>query len=213
MGNVAASGGYWISAGADYIFAEDNTITGSIGVFGLLPNIQKIGNNHGITWDTVQTGQFADIGSAVRPKTDAELAIFQKSVKQTYNLFLNKVARYRNLPKEEVHKIAQGRIWSGKEALKIGLVDRIGGLEAAIAYAAEQAELENNWQVREYPKNQTWETELVNRLVQTEVIEAVNQSDPLTKELQKIKRDFQAFQSFNDPRHIYAHLSFEMDID
>ncbi|VEP15873.1 Protease 4 [Hyella patelloides LEGE 07179] len=213
MGNIAASGGYWISAGADYIFAEENTITGSIGVFGLLPNIQEIGNNNGITWDVVQTGKLADIGSTVRPKTDAELAIFQKSVKQTYNLFLKKVARYRNLPKEEVNRIAQGKIWSGKEASKIGLVDRIGGLEAAIAYAAEKAELGKNWNVQEYPKNRSWETEIVDRLLQVEAIQKIDQSDPFTEELHKIKEDFQILQSFNDPRNIYAHSSFDVDIN
>ena len=212
MGNIAASGGYWISAGADYIFAEDNTITGSIGVFGLLPNIQEIGNNNGITWDTVKTGEFADIGSTVRPKTDAELAIFQKSVKQTYNLFLNKVSRYRNLPTEKVQQIAQGKIWSGQEALKIGLVDKIGGLESAIAYAAEKAELGKNPKVEEYPKNRTWETELIDRLTKVEALQNINQSDPITAEVQKIKQNLQILQSFNDPRNIYAHSSFEMDI-
>ena len=213
MGNVAASGGYWISAGADRIFAEDNTITGSIGVFGLLPNIQEIGNKNGITWDVVKTGEFANINSTVSPKTDAELAIFQKSVQQTYNLFLNKVARYRNLPKDRVDQIAQGRIWSGKEALKIGLVDQIGGLEEAIAYAAEQAKLGTDWQVQEYPQNRSWETEFVDRLLKVEALQAVNQSDPLTKELQKIQQDFQMLQSFDDPRNIYARLSLDIDID
>jgi protease IV len=211
MGNVAASGGYWIAAGADYIFAEENTITGSIGVFGLLPNIQKIGNDHGITWDVVQTGKLADISSTVRPKTDTELAIFQQSVKQTYNLFLDKVAQYRKLPKDKVHQIAQGRVWSGKEAVKIGLVDRIGGLDAAIAYAAQQAKLDRNWIVQEYPQNHSWETELVTRLMQTEGIKILQQNDSVTQELQKIKQEFDVFQSFDDPRHIYAHSSLGVD--
>lgn len=213
MGNIAASGGYWISTGADYIFAEENTITGSIGVFGLIPNIEKIGNDNGITWDVVQTGKFANIGSNVRPKTDAELAIYQKSVNQTYNLFLNKVARYRNLPKDEVQRIAQGKVWSGKEALKIGLVDDIGGLEEAIAYAAEKAELGTDWQVIEYPKNRGWETQLADRLLKVEALQTVAQNDPFSQELRKIKQDFQVFQTFNDPRHVYARSSFDVDID
>ena len=213
MGNIAASGGYWIATGADYIFAEENTITGSIGVFGMLPNIKEIGNNNGITWDVVQTGKFADIGSTVRPKTDAELAIFQRSVSQTYDLFLNKVARYRKLPKEEVQQIAQGKIWSGKEAVKIGLVDRIGGLEAAIAHAAERAELGKDWNVGEYPENRNWETEFVERLLQVEVIQQLENDDLFTEKLDKIKQDLQILQSFNDPRHIYAHSSFDIDID
>ncbi len=213
MGNVAASGGYWISAGADQIFAEENTITGSIGVFGLLPNIQKIGNNHGITWDVVQTGKFADINSSVRPKTDAELAIYQKSVAQVYNLFLQKVSEYRNLPQEKVRQIAQGRVWSGKEAQKIGLIDQIGGLDDAIAFAAETAELGKDWQIAEFPQNKTWETEVIERLFKVEALQLEQPADPLTSELQKIRQELAILQSFEDPRGIYARLPFELNID
>ena len=217
MGNVAASGGYWISAGADQIFAEENTITGSIGVFGLLPNIQKIGNNHGITWDVVQTGRFADIDSSVRPKTDAELAIYQKSVSQVYNLFLQKVAEYRELPQEKVRQIAQGRVWSGKEAQKIGLIDQIGGLEDAIAFAAERAGLGKNWQIAEFPQNKAWETQILERLFKVEALQEslkVDQNaDPLTSELRKIRQELAVLQSFDDPRGIYARLPFEFNID
>ncbi len=213
MGNVAASGGYWISAGADRIFAEENTITGSIGVFGLLPNIQKISNNHGITWDVVQTGKFADIDSSVRPKTDAELAIYQKSVAQVYNLFLQKVAEYRKLPQEEVQKIAQGRVWSGKEALKNGLIDQIGGLESAISFAAEKAELGEDWQIAEFPQNKTWETEVIERLFKTEALQVDRAVDPLTSELLKIRQELAVLQSFDDPRGIYARLPFEFNLD
>ena len=217
MGNIAASGGYWISAGADQIFAEENTITGSIGVFGLLPNIQKIGNNHGITWDVVQTGRFADIDSSVRPKTDAELAIYQKSVSQVYNLFLQKVAEYRELPQEKVRQIAQGRVWSGKEAQKIGLIDQIGGLEDAIAFAAERAGLGKNWQIAEFPQNKAWETQIIERLFKVEALQEslkVDQNaDPLTSELRKIRQELAVLQSFDDPRGIYARLPFEFNID
>ncbi len=213
MGNVAASGGYWISAGADRIFAEENTITGSIGVFGLLPNIQKISNNHGITWDVVQTGKFADIDSSVRPKTDAELAIYQKSVAQVYNLFLQKVAEYRKLPQEEVQKIAQGRVWSGKEALKNGLIDQIGGLESAIAFAAERAELGEDWQIAEFPQNKTWETQVIERLFKIEALQVDRAVDPLTSELLKIRQELALLQSFDDPRGIYARLPFEFNLD
>ena len=213
MGNVAASGGYWISAGADRIFAEENTITGSIGVFGLLPNIQKISNNHGITWDVVQTGKFADIDSSVRPKTDAELAIYQKSVAQVYNLFLQKVAEYRKLPQEEVQKIAQGRVWSGKEALKNGLIDQIGGLESAITFAAERAELGEDWQIAEFPQNKTWETQVIERLFKIEALQVDRAVDPLTSELLKIRQELAVLQSFDDPRGIYARLPFEFNLD
>ena len=213
MGNVAASGGYWIAAGADYIFAKENTVTGSIGVFGLLSNIQEIANEHGITWDVVKTGKFADIGSNVRPKTEAELAIYQQSVDKTYQLFLRKVSRYRDLPIEQVKEIAKGRIWSGKEAKKIGLVDRIGGLESAIAYAAERAELGNSWQLEEYPQHNRFETEIVQRLFDVKALESQAAIDPVTSELLKIRQELSLLEGFNDPTGVYARLPFHFEID
>ena len=210
MGNVAASGGYWISAGADQIFAEENTITGSIGVFGLLPNFQEIGNNNGITWDVVKTGNFSDMDSPYRPKSAAELAIYEKLVAQVYRLFLDKVAEYRNLPAQKVREIAQGRVWSGKEAVKIGLVDQIGGLEKAIAYAAEQAELEKDWHIEEYPQRRNWENEIFERFTSEQ---AVNPQDNFTIELMKLKQELAVFQTLNDPRNIYARMLFDFLID
>ena len=211
MGNLAASGGYWIAAGGNHIFAEENTITGSIGVFGLLSNIQEIANNHGVTWDVVKTGKYADISSNVRPKTEAELAIYQKSVSKTYNLFLRKVSRYRNLPQEKVKEIARGRIWSGKEAVKIGLVDRIGGLESAIAYAAEQANLSDNWQLEEYPQPNRFEAELVQRLLDVKAISGL-ETEPLTAEFLKLRQEL-AMLHFDDPNGVYARLPFSFEIE
>ena len=213
MGNMAASGGYWIAAGASQIFAEENTITGSIGVFGLLSNIQEIANNHGVTWDVVKTGRFADIGSNLRPKTEEELAIYQKSVSKTYDLFLRKVAKYRNLPKNKVHEIAQGRIWSGKEAVKIGLVARIGGLEAAIAHAAEEAKLGKDWQIEEYPQQNRFETEIVERILNIESLESTVKLDPITSEMLNIRKNLAILESFDDPTGIYARLPFSFEID
>jgi protease-4 len=209
MGNVAASGGYWIASGANRIFAEENTITGSIGVFGMLPNFQKISNDHGITSDVVKTGKFADIDSVLRFKTPQELQLYQQSVAQTYELFLKKVSQYRNLPKQKVHEIAQGRVWSGKEAVKIGLVDSIGGLESAIADAAATANLGNNWQLEEYPQQRRLETEIIGRFFQTDA----SQADPLTSELFKIKQQLQLFQTCDDPRGVYALLPFNWEIE
>ncbi len=213
MGNVAASGGYWIAAGADQIFAEENTVTGSIGVFGLLSNIQEIANQNGITWDVVKTGEFADISSNVRPKTEAELAIYQKSVDKTYRLFLRKVARYRNLPVEKVKKIAQGRVWSGKEAINIGLVDRIGGLESAIEYAAEKAELGNSWQLEEYPQQNRFETQLIQHLFDVKTLESQGVIDPVTAEFLKIRQELSMLSAFNDPSGVYARLPFNFEIE
>jgi len=213
MGDVAASGGYWIAAGADQIFAAENTITGSIGVFGLLSNIQEIANNNGVTWDIVKTGRLADIDSNFRPKTEAELAIYQKSVSKTYDLFLNKVSEYRHLPQKKVAEIAQGRIWSGKEAVNIGLVDRIGGLEKAIAYAAEKAKLGKNWQLEEYPQPNRLETEIVQRLLNTKALELGVKIDPITTEFLKISKDLTILKSFDAPNGVYARLPFSFDLD
>ena len=213
MGNVAASGGYWIAAGGNQIFAEENTITGSIGVFGLLSNIQEIANNHGVTWDVVKTGKYADIGSNVRPKNEAELAIYQKSVNKTYNLFLRKVSRYRNLPQEKVKEIARGRIWSGRKAMEIGLVDRIGGLESAIAYAAKEAKLGQDWQLEEYPQQNRFETELVQRLFDVKALESPLTNEPLTAEFLKFRQELAILQGFSDPNGVYARLPYSFDID
>jgi protease-4 len=213
MGNVAASGGYWIASGANRIFAEENTITGSIGVFGMLPNFQKIGNDRGVTWDVVKTGHFADIDSNFRPKTPEELKLYQKSVAKTYDLFLKKVSLYRKLPKQKVQEIAQGRVWSGKEAVKLGLVDSIGGLESAIANAAQTANLGNNWQLEEYPQQRGLENEIIDRFLKTNSTALSVKVEPLTSELLKIKQELEAFQSFDDPRGIYARLPFNWSID
>ncbi|MFN4233825.1 MAG: signal peptide peptidase SppA [Bacteroidia bacterium] len=144
MGNVAASGGYYISCAADTIVAEPNTITGSIGVFGVLFNAQGFMNNKlGITFDTVKTNLHADIGSIYRPLTTSERDIIQKSVEHVYDVFITRVAEGRKLTKEQVDEIGQGRVWSGVDAKRIGLVDVLGGLETAIEIAAQKAGLEN----------------------------------------------------------------------
>ncbi|MEO0949116.1 MAG: signal peptide peptidase SppA, partial [Cyanobacteria bacterium J06641_5] len=110
MGDIAASGGYWIATGADRIFAAPNTITGSIGVFGVLGNFERLANDNGITWDGVKTAELADLGTLSRPKTEAELARYQVFIDRIYDLFLDKVATARNLSKEQVAELAQGRV-------------------------------------------------------------------------------------------------------
>lgn len=145
MGDVAASGGYYIAAAADSIFAQPNTITGSIGVFGVIPNMQGLMNEKlGITFDEVKTGKYADFLSNVdRPLTVDERNILQMEVTRIYDTFLQRVADGRHLSKEEVDSIGQGRVWSGQQAVDNGLVDRLGSLEDAIAAAARKAGLED----------------------------------------------------------------------
>jgi len=144
MSDVAASGGYYISCAADTIVCEPNTITGSIGVFGLLFNAQKLLNNKlGLTFDTVKTGKFAGIGSPTRPLTPEEREIVQEEVERIYDTFLSHVSEGRNIPKAEVDSMGQGRIWSGIDAKRLGLIDVLGGINTAIEIAAKKAKLEN----------------------------------------------------------------------
>ena len=152
MGNVAASGGYYISCAADKIVASENTITGSIGVFGLIPNMQGMLNNKlGITIDTIKTNRHSDIETVFRPLTDEEKNIIQGLVENVYSDFIEKVAEGRNTTTEAVDAIGQGRVWSGKDALEIGLVDELGGLNRAIELAVEMAKLED-YKLKEYPE-------------------------------------------------------------
>ena len=142
MGDVAASGGYYISCGADRIFAEPNTITGSIGVFGMIPNIQKaLSEKLGITIDTVNTNKHSDVPSVLRGTAGIEYDYIQQSVERIYDVFITKVAEGRKMQKNDVDSIGQGRVWSGADALKIHLVDELGGISNAIAYAAKMAKL------------------------------------------------------------------------
>jgi len=142
MGDVAASGGYYISCLANTIVAQPNTITGSIGVFGLLFNAQKLFNEKlGITFDSYKTGAYSDMGNATRALTPAERAKLQNSVERVYNTFTARVANGRNMPQSMVDSIGQGRVWSGKTALQLGLVDTLGGLNDAIKIAADLAKI------------------------------------------------------------------------
>ncbi|AKG20906.1 signal peptide peptidase SppA [Calothrix sp. 336/3] len=219
MGDVAASGGYWIASDSNRIFAEANTLTGSIGVFGLLFNAQKLANNNGITWDSVKTGRYADSQTVSRPKSTEELAIYQRSVNRIYSLFLNKVAQGRKLPQNKVAEIAQGRVWSGNEAKRIGLVDEIGGLDAAIAYAANQAKLGKDWQLVDYPKSSSLEERWFGKTTQ-DIRTATglpkvptSPSDPLSLEMQKLQQELAVLRKMNDPQGIYARLPFNLKIE
>ena len=212
MGDVAASGGYWISTYADRIFAEPNTITGSIGVFGLQPNIQKLANQNGLTWDVVKTGRFADSQTISRPKTPEELELVQRSVNKVYDQFLTKVSDSRKLQKSKVAEIAQGRVWSGSEAKLLGLVDELGGLEDAVKEAANRAKLGDDWQLEEYPKTSTLEEQLLGRFFKGEETRATP-SDPLTSEFKKIQADLASLRAMNDPRGVYVRLPFNLRAD
>jgi protease-4 len=152
MGDYAASGGYYISCAADRIFAQPNTITGSIGVFGMLPNLQKmLENKLGITIDTINTNKHSDYGNGLRKVNDYEYDVIQRSVERIYDHFTGIVAEGRKMDKADVDSIGQGRVWSGSDAKRLKLVDEMGGLSAAITYAAGKAKL-GDYKVVELPK-------------------------------------------------------------
>jgi protease IV len=144
FGDVAASGGYYIAAPADRIVAHPNTITGSIGIFGMVPNFEELMNDKlGITTDVVKTNENSNLISLTRPLTDYERTLLQNSIESGYDIFTSHVANGRNMTQEQVDEIGQGRVWSGENALEIGLIDQYGGLQDAIELAAEIAGVEN----------------------------------------------------------------------
>ena len=210
MGTYAASGGYWIAAYGDRIFAEPTTITGSIGVFGIQFDVKKLANDFGLTFDSVKTGKFADAITISRPKTPEELAVFQNLVDWIYGEFVGKVVEARKLKREFVEEIAQGRVWSGAEAAKLGLVDEIGGLDAAIKFAATKVGLGPNYRIVEYPQKK----ELAEAI--TEMIEkfapdarASANAGVVEKIVERMKTELAALRTFNDPQGIYARLPME----
>ena len=155
MGSYAASGGYYISASADAIIADKLTLTGSIGVFGMLLEGENMLNKKlGVTTDVVKTGSSADFGSNImgvgtRKISDVERKTLLRSVDKVYDTFTSKVSNGRNLPKEKVLELAQGRVWSGTRAVELGLADANGGLSAAIAVAVDKAGIAENYRVTE----------------------------------------------------------------
>lgn len=144
MGDYAASGGYYISCAANYIFAEPNTLTGSIGIFGMVPEASELLNNKlGVHFETVKTNQFGDFGNLSRPMNEGEQALMQKNVNRGYELFTKRCADGRKMKQDDIKAIAEGRVWTGAQAIKNGLVDELGGLDKAIAKAKKLAKVED----------------------------------------------------------------------
>ena len=160
MGDYAASGGYYISCMADVIVAQPNTITGSIGIFGLIPNIQGLNNKIGLTYDGVKTNKLSDAISINRAFRPEEKELMQNYVNRGYELFVKRCADGRKKSVEQIKAIAEGRVWTGEDALKIGLVDKIGGLDDAIKLAVAKSKLKA-YQVKEFPVKENFETKLM----------------------------------------------------
>ena len=163
MGDVAASGGYYIACNADKIVAQPTTITGSIGIFGMFPNMKKTADKVGVSVDVVKTHEFADFGNFARPMRDNEKELLQSHVERGYELFLTRCSDGRNIPKETLALYAEGRVWTGNQAKEIGLVDELGDLRAAIDIAAGLAEIEDDYLVYEFPKMRTFIEELLDK--------------------------------------------------
>jgi protease-4 len=156
FGDVAASGGYYIAAPGDRIFAKPNTITGSIGVFGLLPNAQKLLKDKlGITFDEVEVTKHGVLGGITKPLDAEETAIAQRNVEKTYRQFKQRVAEGRGKDTAYIETIAQGHVWTGRQGIANGLVDELGGLDEAIAYAAKKANLKE-FRTKNYPEEKSF---------------------------------------------------------
>lgn len=157
MSDVAASGGYYMAMACDTIVAYPNTITGSIGVFGMYLYLGDfLKNKLGITTESVETGQFSNIGDPSEQLSDAERRMIQRSVEETYRIFTNKAAQGRGLAVDSLVKLASGRVWTGEQAIKNGLADVEGGLETAIRIAAEKAGVADDYAIRYYPQKKTF---------------------------------------------------------
>lgn len=212
MGDLAASGGYYIACQADSIFAEPGTITGSIGVFGLVPILQKtMKENLGITVDTVKTGKYSAFGSPLLDFSDEESAMIQGRIEATYEDFLQKVATGRKMTRNQVDSIAQGRVWPGWVAKEIGLVDDIGGLDRAIQSAARLAQIEN-YKIKEFPRTKTPMEQFVEKLTNQEDRDEAISNSVLKTELGDLYPVYRSFRDMRNARGIQARLPYELVI-
>ena len=165
MGGAAASGGYYIAMPAETIVAQPNTITGSIGIFGMWLNFGDfLENKIGITHDVVKTGEYSDLYTVTRPLEEAERAIIQRGVNEGYEVFTQKVANARGMTQDEVKAIASGRVWSGDQAVDNGLVDQLGSFYDAIELAAIAADIEDDYTISYYPREKAFIEEFFEKM-------------------------------------------------
>ncbi len=189
MSNAAASGGYYIAMPADTIIAQPNTITGSIGIFGLWFNFTKfLENKIGITHDVVKTGEYSDIYTVTRTLNSYERQIIQSMVEEGYETFTSKVAKNRGLSQDSVNTIAGGRVWSGEQAVENGLVDMLGSFGDAVELAAEKAGIEDDYRVNYYPRQKPFIEMFLDRMSSTIRIRLLGvQVDPLVKQIKRLE--------------------------
>ena len=204
MGSLAASGGYWISATADRIFAHQNTITGSIGIFALIPTFEKVLNEYGVFGDGVATTPLAGAASIDRGIQPIYAGLIQQVIQSGYDQFLAVVAEGRNMTPEAVNEIAQGRVWTGTKALELGLVDEIGGLDEAIQAAAELADITDYaiWRVEPEASRRQQILEALTAEIRT--LAPAVKSDPITQHWRAMQSEVRTLTRFNDPQKAYV---------
>ena len=210
MSNYAASGGYYIACNADRIFAEPNTITGSIGVFGMLPNMEELANNIGINAEQVVTHENAAGYSVFEPINENFKRVTLESIENVYSTFLQRVAAGRNMTTEQVDSIAQGRVWTGNDAIKIGLVDEIGGLDKAIAYAAKLGKTDS-YRTENYPEYEKNLDDILNNFGLSTFYKSKEAilKEELGEDNYKV---FEQIKKANQLKGIQALLPFEINI-
>lgn len=211
MGDVAASGGYYISCAADMIIAQPNTITGSIGVFGMMPEAGTLLSERiGITFDTVNTNANAGIGSIYRPVSEFEGQVIQQGVEDVYKTFITRVSDGRGISVADVDSIGQGRVWAGTDAMRIGLVDSLGGLDAAIAVAARKAKLGSDYRIVKFPAQKDPFADFMGKS-EEEITEAF-----VTQQLSVFKEQYFMFrrsQALLNAKGVQARMPYDLIIE
>ena len=207
MGDYAASGGYYISCNADTIVAEPTTLTGSIGIFGMFPNVKGLTDKIGLKFDVVKTNQYADFGALGRPMNDGEKSLMQMYVNQGYDLFLTRCSDGRDINKEDLDKIAQGRVWTGSTAKELGLVDELGGLDKALEIAINKAGIESGYTVMSYPAPKGFFESLMETRPDNYV-----KARMLNGKIGEYYKPFSVLENFDKCERIQARIPFELNI-
>ena len=206
MGDYAASGGYYISCNADTIVAEPTTLTGSIGIFGMMPNAKGLTEKLGVSFDVVKTNPYADFGNLTRPMNDGEKGLMQMYVNNGYELFLTRCSDGRGISMEELDKIAQGRVWTGSTAKELGLVDELGGLDKALEIAIAKAGVDA-YTVMSYPKKEGFLESLMNTNPGNYI-----KGRMLNGTMSDMYRQFSIIENFDKIDRIQARVPFELNI-
>lgn len=206
MGDYAASGGYYISCVADTIVAEPTTLTGSIGIFGIIPNVKGLTDKIGLSYDVVKTNKYADFGNIMRPFNEEERSLLQMMITEGYDTFVSRCAEGRHMTKEAIEKIAEGRVWTGETAKKLGLVDELGGIDKAMDIAVTKAGIEG-YTVVSYPAKQ----DFFSSLLDTKPTNYV-ESQLLKSKLGEFYQQFGLLKNLQEQSMIQARIPFELNI-